>query len=50
MYLDEEWINGEARVTELLREAGLIQPDQPQPTHVCIDPETGEETCRIPSL
>jgi ABC-type nitrate/sulfonate/bicarbonate transport system substrate-binding protein len=49
VYLDEEWINGEAQVTELLREAGLISEDQPQPTHVCIDPETGEETCRIPS-
>ena len=32
MYLDEDWINGEAQVTELLREAGLISEDQPQPT------------------
>ena len=49
VYLDEDWINGEAQVTELLREAGLISEDQQQPVHVCIDPETGEETCRIPS-
>ena len=48
VYLDEEWIRGEAQVTELLREAGLISEDQPQPTHVCIDPESGEETCRLP--
>jgi hypothetical protein len=49
VYLDEDWINGEAQVTELLRDANLISADQPQPIHVCIDPESGEETCRIPS-
>jgi hypothetical protein len=48
VYLDDDRINGEAQVTELLREAGLISEDQQQPAHVCIDPETGEETCRIP--
>lgn len=48
VYLDEEWIQGEAQVTELLRGAGLISEDQPQPTHVCIDAATGEETCSLP--
>jgi hypothetical protein len=47
-YLDEAWIEGEAPITELLREAGLISDDQPQPTHVCIDPSSGEETCQLP--
>lgn len=47
-YLDEEWIQGEAQITELLRGAGLISEDQAQPIHVCIDPESGEETCRLP--
>jgi hypothetical protein len=48
VYLTPDWINGEAQVTELLRNADLISADQPQPTHVCIDPDTGKETCRIP--
>jgi hypothetical protein len=48
VYLDEAWIEGEAQVTELLRAAGLISEDQQQPIHVCIDPESGEETCRLP--
>jgi hypothetical protein len=47
-YLDEAWIEGEAPITDLLREAGLISDDQPQPTHVCIDPSSGEETCQLP--
>jgi hypothetical protein len=49
VYLTEDWINGEAGVTDLLREAGLISEDQQQPTHVCIDPGSGEETCSLPS-
>jgi hypothetical protein len=48
VYLTEDWIDGEAQVTELLREAGLVTEDQPQPQHVCIDPSSGEETCRLP--
>jgi hypothetical protein len=47
-YLDEEWIEGEAEITEILRRANLIPDDLDMPTHVCIDPESGEETCRIP--
>jgi hypothetical protein len=49
VYLTEDWINGEAGVTDLLREAGLINEDQQQPTHVCIDPDSGEETCSLPA-
>jgi len=48
VYLTEEWIEGEVQIVELLRDAGLISEDQPQPTHVCIDPGSGEETCRLP--
>ncbi len=47
-YLDEDWINGEEEITEILRRAGLISEDLDMTTHVCIDPATGEETCRIP--
>lgn len=47
-YLDEEWIEGEAEITEILRRAGLIPDDLDMPIHVCIDPETGEETCQTP--
>jgi hypothetical protein len=49
VYLTEDWINGEAQVTELLRNADLISADQPQPRHVCIDPSSGEETCSLPA-
>lgn len=49
VYLTEDWINGEAEVTELLRNADLISADQTQPLHVCIDPSSGDETCRIPA-
>jgi hypothetical protein len=49
VYLDEDWINGEAGVTTLLQQAGLVSEDQPQPLHVCIDPTSGEETCSIPT-
>ena len=48
VYLTEDWIQGEAQVTELLRSAGLISEDQPQPIHVCIDPSSGEQTCQLP--
>ena len=33
----------------MLRRAQLISEDQPQPLHVCIDPDSGEETCRLPA-
>jgi ABC-type nitrate/sulfonate/bicarbonate transport system substrate-binding protein len=49
VYLDKDWINGEAGVTTLLQQAGLVNADQPEPLHVCIDPSTGKETCSIPS-
>lgn len=48
VYLDEEWIQGEAGVTQILRDAGIIPEDQADPIYVCIDPESGEESCRLP--
>ena len=49
VYLDQQWINDEAKVVDLLKTAGLVNEDQQQPIHVCIDPTSGEETCQIPS-
>ena len=49
VYLDEEWINNEAEVFNILVRAGIIPEDQEPPLYVCIDPATGEETCRIRS-
>ena len=34
MYLDEEWINGEAQVTELLRDGGLVREGTAAAPHV----------------
>jgi ABC-type nitrate/sulfonate/bicarbonate transport system substrate-binding protein len=48
VYLDETWIEGELQVTNLLADAGLVPEGQPGPIHVCIDPASGEETCRLP--
>jgi ABC-type nitrate/sulfonate/bicarbonate transport system substrate-binding protein len=48
VYLDEEWIQGEAQVTDLLADAGIVPEGQAAPLHVCIDPDSGEETCRLP--
>jgi len=48
VYLTEDWIQGEAGVTALLRDAGLITADQQQPLHACIDPASGEQTCLLP--
>jgi hypothetical protein len=48
VYLDQEWIEGESQITTLLADAGIVPQDQPAPLHVCIDPDTGEETCRLP--
>jgi hypothetical protein len=49
VYLDQDWINGEAKVVDLLKGANLVSQDQPQPVHVCIDPSSGDQTCSIPS-
>jgi ABC-type nitrate/sulfonate/bicarbonate transport system substrate-binding protein len=48
VYLTEEWLEGEAEVTEILRRAELIGADQPESIAVCIDPASGDETCRVP--
>ena len=49
VYLTPDWIQGEAKVTDLLKSAGLISEDQQEPLHVCIDPTSGKETCSLPS-
>ncbi len=49
VYLDEEWIEGEAQVTQLLIEGGVVPEGTPAPLHACIDPDSGEETCLLPS-
>ena len=49
VYLDEAWIEGEARITDLLIQGGVIPEGSPAPLHACIDPSTGEETCLLPS-
>ena len=49
VYLDQEWIEGELQVTDLLIEGGVIPEGSTPPIHVCIDPATGEETCRLPA-
>ena len=48
VYLDEEWIQGEAQITDLLASAGLVPEGSAAPIHVCVDPSTGEETCSLP--
>jgi hypothetical protein len=48
VYLDLEWIKGEEPMTQILKDAGLVAKDNPMPIHVCIDPATGQETCRYP--
>ena len=49
VYLDEEWIEGESQITQLLIDGNVIPEGSAVPIHVCIDPATGEETCRLPS-
>jgi ABC-type nitrate/sulfonate/bicarbonate transport system substrate-binding protein len=49
VYMDETWIQGEEGVTDMLRNAGLIPQDQTSPFYVCIDPQTGAQTCSIPT-
>ena len=48
VYLDPEWIEGEMGVNQILRDAEIVPADAPDPIYVCIDPETGEESCRFP--
>ncbi len=48
VYLDPEWIEGEMGVNDILRDAEIVPADAPDPIYVCIDPETGEESCRFP--
>ncbi|HEX5936199.1 MAG TPA: ABC transporter substrate-binding protein [Actinomycetota bacterium] len=48
VYLDETWIEGELQVTDLLADAGLVPEGQEGPIHVCVDPESGEESCSLP--
>lgn len=48
VYLTPEWLEGESEVTEILRRAKLIDQDQAPNVSVCIDPTSGEETCRVP--
>ena len=49
VYLDEAWIAGEAQVTDLLIAGGVVPEGTEAPLHACIDPDTGEETCLLPS-
>jgi len=49
VYLDEAWIEGESQITALLIDAGIVPEGSTAPLHACIDPETGEETCLLPS-
>jgi hypothetical protein len=49
VYLDQAWIEGEAKVTDLLKSANLIKADQQQPLHACIDPSSGQQTCLLPA-
>jgi ABC-type nitrate/sulfonate/bicarbonate transport system substrate-binding protein len=48
VYLTPDWIKGESGVTDILRDAGLVPEDQPDPFMVCIDPKTGKQTCAFP--
>ena len=49
VYLDEAWIEGEAQITDLLIQGGVIPEGSLPPLHACIDPASGEETCLLPS-
>lgn len=50
VYLTPKWIEQEQGVTDLLRAAGLVPEDQQDSIYVCIDPETGKQTCEIPDV
>jgi ABC-type nitrate/sulfonate/bicarbonate transport system substrate-binding protein len=47
-YLDLEWIKNEEPIVQILKDVGLVAEDNPTPIYVCIDPATGEESCRYP--
>jgi ABC-type nitrate/sulfonate/bicarbonate transport system substrate-binding protein len=44
VYLTKEWIENERGVFELIKDAGVIEEDQPFPEHAVIDPKTGKVT------
>lgn len=48
IYLDEAWIGGESEITDLLIDGGVIPAGSGVPIHVCIDPDSGDETCSLP--
>lgn len=48
VYMDEDWIKGEGEIHEILQRAELVPADQAPSVYVCIDPTSGEETCRVP--
>jgi hypothetical protein len=47
-YLTEDWIEAETGVFDILKRAEIVPEDQEHPIYVCIDPASGEETCRYP--
>ena len=48
VYLDEEWIEGRHRSPTCSSAEGWCPKARP-PRSACIDPESGEETCLLPS-
>ena len=48
VYMDQTWIEGEEQIQNLLIDGDVIPAGTPSPIYVCIDPNTGQETCRIP--
>jgi ABC-type nitrate/sulfonate/bicarbonate transport system substrate-binding protein len=48
VYLTPEWLKGEQGVHEILKRAQLIPSGQAPSVAVCIDPTSGQETCRVP--
>ncbi len=48
VYMDQTWIEGEEQIQNLLINGDVIPAGTPSPIYVCIDPNTGQETCRIP--
>jgi hypothetical protein len=39
-YLTQEWIDKEKGIFQLLEDAGVVNPDQPDPEMVVIKPQT----------
>jgi ABC-type nitrate/sulfonate/bicarbonate transport system substrate-binding protein len=48
VYMDKEWITIEQGAIDILKKAGIVPDDAKSPIYVCIDPATGQETCRLP--